>query len=279
MQALIDADILLYEIGFAAQQKTEEGLILKSVEEVNEMVDERIKEICAAVYATAPPKLFITGKGNFRHAVAKSREYKGNRKQIKPHYYSYIKAYLQAQWGAVVVDGMEADDALCIEQTRSLLERNTIICSRDKDLKQCPGFHYTWECGRQGSWGPAWVEDIGSLVLRGPKKLTGTGSLFFYSQLLTGDSTDTYDGLQGCGPIRAFNILDGASSEREMYERVLAAYKAKYGEEAEERLYEQAQLAWMIREVDDEGNPVFWTRPEQGVGGVSGDALEKGEGQ
>ena len=95
MIPLIDADILLYEIGFAAQQKNEEGLILKSVEEVNDMVDERIKEICAAVYATAPPKLFITGKGNFRHAVAKSREYKGNRKQIKPHYYSYIKAYLQ----------------------------------------------------------------------------------------------------------------------------------------------------------------------------------------
>lgn len=261
MTPLLDADILLYEIGFAAQQKTEEGLILKSVEEVNEMVDERIKEICAAVYATAPPKLFITGKGNFRHAVAKSREYKGNRKQIKPHYYSYIKAYLQAQWGAVVVDGMEADDALCIEQTKRLEFRDTIICSRDKDLKQCPGFHYTWECGRQGSWGPAWVEEIGSLVLKGPKKLTGTGALFFYSQLLTGDSTDTYDGLQGCGPIRAFNILDGATTEAEMYERVLEAYTNKYGEEAEERLYEQAQLAWMIRRADDEGNPVFWTRP------------------
>ena len=246
MIPLIDADILLYEIGFAAQQKTEEGLILKSVEEVNEMVDERIKEICAAVYATAPPKLFITGKGNFRHAVAKSREYKGNRKQIKPHYYSYLKAYLQAQWGAVVVDGMEADDALCIEQTKRLAQKDTIICSRDKDLKQCPGYHYTWECGRQGSWGPKWVDEPGMLVLRGPKKLTGTG-------------------LQGCGPIRAFNILDGATTEAEMYERVLEAYTNKYGEEAEERLYEQAQLAYMIRGVDDEGNPVFWDKP---VGGI-----------
>lgn len=262
MRPLIDGDLILYEVGFASQQKGVEGdCILAPVEEVNERIDRLVNDICAAVYATEPPAIYLTGKGNFRHAVAKSREYKGNRKQIKPHYYSYIKAYLQAQWGAVVVDGMEADDALCIEQTRSLRERNTIICSRDKDLKQCPGFHYTWECGRQGSWGPAWVEDIGSLVLRGPKKLTGTGSLFFYSQLLTGDSTDTYDGLQGCGPIRAFNILDGATTEAEMYERVLEAYTNKYGEEAEERLYEQAQLAWMIREVDDEGNPVFWTRP------------------
>lgn len=78
MQPLIDSDILLYEIGFAAQKKTETGTILKPVEEVNEMMDMRIEEICAAVYATEPPMLFMTGKGNFRYEVAKSRDYKGN---------------------------------------------------------------------------------------------------------------------------------------------------------------------------------------------------------
>ena len=266
MQPLVDADILLYEIGFAAQQKTETGIILKPVEEVNDMMDMRIEEICSAVYATEPPKLFITGKGNFRYEVAKSREYKGNRKQLKPHYYNYLKKYLVAKWNAIIVDGMEADDALTIEQTKRLKQRDTIICSRDKDLKQCPGYHYTWECGKQGSWGPAWVDEIGSLTLKGPKKLIGTGSLFFYSQLLTGDSTDTYDGLQGCGPIRAYEILSGAESELDMYNRVLEAYKNKYGEDAEARLYEQAQLAFMIREVDSEtGEIVRFKSP-----GVSG---------
>jgi isopentenyl phosphate kinase len=144
MQPLIDADILLYEIGFACQQKVADGVILKPVEEVNELMDTRIKEICAAVYATESPMLFITGKGNFRHAAATSREYKGNRKQLKPFYYYYLKKYLQAQWNAIIVDGMEADDALCIEQTKRLAHRDTIICSRDKDLKQCPVYHYTW---------------------------------------------------------------------------------------------------------------------------------------
>lgn len=263
MQPLIDADILLYEIGFACQQKVADGVILKPVEEVNELMDTRIKEICAAVYATEPPMLFITGKGNFRHTAATSREYKGNRKQLKPFYYYYLKKYLEAQWNAIIVDGMEADDALCIEQTKRLSQRDTIICSRDKDLKQCPGYHYTWECGRQGSWGPGWVDELGSLQLKGPKKLIGTGELFFYSQLLTGDSTDTYDGLQGCGPIRAFDILKGATNTGEMYERVLDAYTIKYGEKAEERLNEQAQLAYMIREVDDEtGAPIFWRKPD-----------------
>lgn len=261
MTALIDGDILLYEIGFATQKKTETGEIIPSpVEEVNELVDNRIKEICAAVYATEPPKIYLTGTGNFRFELAKRRDYKGNRKQIKPFHYKYIKAYLQSQWGAEVVNGMEADDALCIEQTSRISRRDSIICSRDKDLKQCPGFHYTWECGKQGSWGPAWVNTKGTLQLKGPKKLTGTGSLFFYSQLLTGDSTDTYDGLPGCGPIRAHAILDGAETEEDMYIRVLDAYRSKF-EDAETQLEEQAHLAYMIREMNEDGTIKHWSAP------------------
>ncbi len=262
MQPLIDGDLILYEVGFATQKKDENGEIIPSpVEEVNERVDTLIKDICAAVYATEPPKIYLTGFGNFRFEIAKKRAYKGNRKQIKPYHYKYIKAYLQSQWDAEVVDGMEADDALCIEQSSRIGQRDTIICSRDKDLKQCPGFHYTWECGKQGSWGPAWVDGIGSLELKGPKTLTGTGSLFFYSQILTGDSTDTYDGLAGCGPIRAFSILNGAHDEAEMFRRVLAAYEAKHGEESLDIITEQAHLAYMIREKNEDGTLKHWGPP------------------
>lgn len=263
MQPLIDGDILLYEIGFATQKKTETGEILPApVEEVNQLVDTRIKEICAAVYATEPPIIYLTGVGNFRIEIAKQRAYKGNRKQLKPFHYKYIKAYLQSQWNAIIVDGMEADDALCIEQTSRIGQRDTIICSRDKDLKQCPGFHYTWECGKQGSWGPAWVDHKGALQLKGPKKLIGTGSLFFYSQLLTGDATDTYDGLPGCGPIRAYSILEGAETEEDMYSRVVEAFRNKFGEAAIPLVEEQAHLAWMVRERNEDGTLVHWRAPE-----------------
>lgn len=261
MQPLLDADILLYEIGFATQKKIEGEIVPAPVEEVNELIDSKIKEICASVYATESPLLYITGKGNFRYQVAKQQAYKGNRKSIKPFHYAYIKAYLQAQWGAVVVDGMEADDALCIEQTKRLHLRDTIICTRDKDLAQCPGFHYTWECGKQGEKSPYWVEGVGEIKLKGAKKIVGHGSKFFYSQILWGDSTDTYGGLQGCGPIGAFNIINPCNTEGEMYEAVLEAYRAKHGDEAEERLLEQARLAWMVREVDEEGKPVMWNPP------------------
>lgn len=261
MRALLDGDILLYEIGFATQQNIEGEIVPSPIEEVNKRVDDKIEEICSSVYATEPPTIYLTGTGNFRFDIAKQRAYKGNRKQIKPFHYAYIKAYLQAKWNAIIVNGMEADDALCIEQTSRLQYRDTIICSRDKDLKQCPGYHYTWECGRQGSWGPGWVDDVGTLDLRGPKKLTGTGLLFFYSQLLTGDATDTYDGLQGCGPIRAFGILEGAQSEREMFDRVLRAYEQKHPDNSLTILTEQAHLAYMIRELDAEGKPIHWEAP------------------
>lgn len=262
MKPLIDGDLILYEVGFGTQQNIEGEIVPAPLEEVNQRIDTLVKDICAAVYATEEPTIFLTGVGNFRYKVAKQREYKGNRKSIKPFHYKYIQAYLQSRWNAIIVDGMEADDALCIEQTKRLGQRDTIICSRDKDLKQCPGYHYTWECGRQGSWGPAFVEPLGNLELKGPKKLTGTGSLFFYSQLLTGDSTDTYDGLPGCGPIRAYSILDGATNEADMYQRVLAAYTVKFAGEAAVVLEEQAHLAYMIRERNEDDTLKHWTPPE-----------------
>lgn len=261
MRALIDGDLILYEVGFATQTKVDGEVIPASVEDVNLRVDRLINDICAAVYSTEPPTIYLTGVGNFRFNIAKRREYKGNRKSIKPYHYKYIKAYLQAQWGAIVVDGMEADDALCIEQTTRLRFKDTIICSRDKDLKQCEGYHYTWECGKQGSWGPAWVESLGTIELKGPKKLIGTGEKFFYSQLLTGDSTDTYDGLPGMGPIGTFNLLERLNTPREMYDAVLEAYSTKFGDGAAEAVEEQAHLAFMIREVEEDGRLRHWTVP------------------
>lgn len=261
MTALVDADILAYEIGFAAQKKIDGEIFPVPVEEVNEMVDNKIKEICASVYATEPPKLYLTGKNNFRHNIAKVQEYKGGRKAVKPHHWKYIRSYMEAKWGALVIDGMEADDALVIEQMKCLDERNTIICSRDKDLAQAPGYHFRWECGKQGQWGPEWVDEIGYIKLKGPKKIVGTGLKFFYSQVLTGDSTDTYGGLPGCGPIRAFAILNECNSDEEMYNVVLDAFKNKYEEDAEERLLEQGRLAWMIRCLDEEGKPIMWEPP------------------
>lgn len=90
-------------------------------------------------------------------------------------------------------------------------------------------------------------------------KLRGTGLKFFYSQLITGDDVDCYAGLKGKGATYAYNLLDSAKSEQELFDRVFNAYRDILGEELTFRdktgrqrtlrfhhiLAEQGNLAWM----------------------------------
>jgi 5'-3' exonuclease len=174
----------------------------------------------------------------------------------------------------VAAPGLEADDAICIYQSKALAEgRSTIICSRDKDLRQCKGWHYSWECGHQASVGPLLVDELGSLTNRNqgkvdklgknkPLKVLGTGSKFFYYQLLTGDSTDNIQGIMGRGPAFAYNLLKDVATDRECYELVAEVYVKTYGDVWEEKLREMADLLYIIKDTDEEGNLVKWTKPK-----------------
>lgn len=270
MQALIDADILRYEVGFAAEygwQSTDENgeKEIPPFDYVAEMLDQRIANICAEVWATEPPILFLTGKGNFRDDIAKRKGYKENRKSSKrPWHFDNITAYMQGLYDTVVSEGMEADDLLSIEQVSRLKQEDTIICSRDKDLKITPGLHYTWELGKQPSWGPGMVTELGELHLKGTK-CTGTGKRFFYAQCLMGDTTDNIPGLPRCGPVKAYKLLEGCEEEMEMFKVVLGAYEEKYAENAREELLEQARLLWMVQELDSKGKPVMWGFPDEEI--------------
>lgn len=273
MKPLIDGDVLVYEIGFAAETgwasiKREEGVEDTSPPPFNyvaELLDNRIADICGTVMATEPPTLYLTGKDNFREKIAKRRVYKGNRDEGgKPWHYKNIKAYMQTRYDCVIVDGMEADDAMCIEQTLGLNTpyRNsvqTIICTRDKDLRMCPGWHFGWELGNQPQFGPEFVEGFGYLKLSADgKKLKGIGDAFFYAQLIMGDSVDNIPGIPKSGPKKAYNILANTKTREEAEKAVVEAYKGFYGDSWREEMLEQGQLLWMVRELDEEGKPIMW---------------------
>lgn len=77
-------------------------------------------------------------------------------------------------------------------------------------------------------------------------KLKGTGLKFFYSQLLTGDTVDNYSGVPDIGDVKAYEMLDDATSEAELVSRVRQAYEDHYGLHlSKEKLIEQGQLAHM----------------------------------
>lgn len=266
MQPLIDADVLRYEVGYAA----EAGWQLPGVptwDYVEKILHERIDNICAMVNATMPPILYLTGKDNFRYSIARKRPYK-ERPGLKPYHYKNLTAYINAVYDARLVEGLEADDLMSIEQTKRPGE--TIICTRDKDLRQVPGWHYGWELGDQPSFGPLKVEGIGLIELetkinaKGVKtnKIRGYGDLFFYSQILTGDVVDTVPGLPGCGPAKAFEILFGSESTQEAFNRVVGAYRGFYGDNWEAELLEQGRLLYMIRELNEDGSPKMWEFPK-----------------
>ncbi len=280
---LIDSDVLLYEVGYAGQDK--EGP--KSWENVKEIFDNKVALICDEVRATTPPQLFLTNtrrinkmlnkqrkwldepvvefKDNFRFQEAKEKEYKGNRKEDKPfHFYNILAHVLSSYDYKVNENGLEADDLMCITQYNS---KDTIICSRDKDVKQCPGLHYVWECGKQASRGPFEVDYLGYIVEEESKKerkFFATGMKLFYYQLLTGDIVDNIGGVKGRGPVFAYDLLKDATSERECYELVGEVYVKTHGDEWKDKLNEQAKLLYMIKELDENNNPIHWQPPERG---------------
>lgn len=281
MKPLVDADILVYEIANCGQYTDPESgeLIVREFDYVAGLLDDKIREIEALVWATEPAVLYLTGdrklvksinkkkrhqgealiefKPNFRFETAKKKEYKAGRKQEKPFHYNNIREYMLANYECVVADGMEADDMICVELIRNGNKLDVICCSRDKDLRMVPGMHFGWECGRQPQFGPQRVDFLGELRLSKDRKVVkGEGIKFFYSQLITGDSTDNIPGLRGGGPVLAFESLTDLGSEELLFECVARLYEEKCGEDWRVEMQEQADLLWMIRELNEDGTPV-----------------------
>jgi len=191
--------------------------------------------------------------------MAVSRDYKSGRKEEKPLHYNNIRAYLVGVYNAYVAIGCEADDELSIEQTRRPEE--TIICTRDKDLRQVPGHHYGWESGRQGEFGPITYDRLGVIELDRSKsvpKIVGGGFKFFCSQLFTGDPVDTIPGLPKYGPVKVASLLASSTSTGECLDIVRQEYRNVHGDSWKEALREQSNLLWMVRERDEYGKLVMF---------------------
>ena len=265
MIALIDGDILLYEIGFASEANWKymkaqthpeyEGPFIPPFEVAEEILERRIGNIMGVTGATSAI-FFFTGKSNFRLEIARRRPYK-ERAGNKPFHYYNLKAYIKGKYECEEREGLEADDLICMYLTAD--PENTIACTRDKDLRSCEGNHYGWELGNQPQFGPLKAEGLGHIEL--DKKIKGYGKRFFYSQCLTGDSVDSVPGLPRCGPVNAFRILDGAESEQELYERVLYEYQKRYPVEGYSRLLEQARLLHMVRQASAT-KALMWSPPD-----------------
>lgn len=282
VQCCIDFDVLRYEIGCCGEYEelNEAGEKIKIIREfdfVSELLDNRITGIIKDCDSEEPPIGFLTANAHginvlnrtsrwtegeeltllpqFREAVATTKPYKGTRKSDKPFHFDNLTAYMLANYDCRMGNGFEADDLMAIEQSSRPSE--TVICTRDKDLRMVPGLAFSWECGSQASFGPELVDRRGKLWLD-KDKVRGTGLLFFFYQMLVGDTVDNIPGCPRIGPVKAFALLSGVTTKAEAETIVRASYEAVYGDGYMERLEEQSRLLWMVRELLPDGSPVFY---------------------
>lgn len=279
---LIDADILRYSHGsIQTKHPILEGEFLPSSPDIIcELVDNVIRstlEDCG----TTNYFCILSGNGNFRRDIAKQSEYKGNRdpNKSRPYHYDTVGEHIIKNHPHIVVDGHEADDYMGYTQyndwkrffndvgfnidPRSL---ETIIASRDKDLRTVQGWHYSWPSGDNCPKKPLYY-------------ITPSEGMYqFFYQMLIGDNTDNILGCgrrllvpwgkeineegeevprmmyrrKGIGDKGAHKILSSAKTVSKMKELVFSEYKAFFGpEEYKDILLENARLLFIGQTQDN----------------------------
>jgi len=226
--ANIDADIIVYNIGFRTNDL--------ELADAHLAVDDFINTILIETGATHF-NLFLSDSAEncFRHQLCP--EYKAHRTQEKPKWYNEIKEYLILNHGAKIAYGMEADDALGINQSE-----NTILCTIDKDLDQIPGRHYRWAIWRNGvELSPSKVYTVSEYE----------GRSFLWQQMLIGDVSDNIKGIPKIGKVRASALLEGLPLE-DMEDIVKTKYKETHEDNWEIEFNKNLQLLTILREQPSE---------------------------
>ena len=216
MIALLDSDIFIYRVGSVKTIESEEHAKRKMDNFMFNLLSIDLIDIFEW-------ELFLTGKGNFRHDIAVTQPYKGNRADTaKPEYYHQLRQHLVDKWGAKVIDGMEADDMLAIRQEE---DDETMIVTIDKDLDQITGWHYNFVSKEK-----YFIDEK-------------TALLNFYMQFLTGDRVDHILGVRGIGKVKARKLLED-KSEAEMWDVVVEHLGM-------DRSIENGHLLFMLRTRTD----------------------------
>ena len=237
MYLLIDADILLYKAASSVENEVEfepdVWVMWTDVDEAVSAFDISVTNLIEQ-QAFAGTLLCFSDALNFRKNILPS--YKGNRTSRKPMAFKAIRERVMNEWrdsGIVIKPNLEADDCLGILATQNT---DFVIWSADKDLMQIPGKHLI-----NGQIETVSQEDA---------------DLFFYRQVLTGDTVDNYKGCPGIGPVKADNML----AKGKPWETIVAAYE-KAGLTEDDALV-QARVARILRDSDwnqDTQEVILWT--------------------
>ena len=232
---MIDADILRYEVGYSAKVKWCGTHEVDEEPPADFVVQEFFNKINYIKQMTESDnyELYLTDIDQIGHRyfVAESKPYKGQRGDKRPWHFKNLTALCRGL-GAIEVSGIEADDAIATRHCGGHGE--TIVCSRDKDFKQLPGWLFSWELGRQPRFGP--------------KEITPyQGFEFFCRQMIEGDQADNIPGLPNHGKRASDKAVADCLSPLELLEALQDLYRKVKGPMWMDYFEEQATLLWLQR--------------------------------
>jgi len=199
-------------------------------------------------------RIHLTSSTSFkagRFNVKAIKPYQGNRTgKAKP---SLLEPLRQAvaqretwldEYAVIMHHELEADDGMIQDAYR--LGENGLIWSDDKDLRMTP---YPYWCKEKGMVLPS--QPIGWLQPKftpsGTMKLIGQGPLFFWAQMLMGDTADHIQGVlrlhgKKCGPDGAYKELQDVTCIHDAANRVIDAYR-----EIDQNPIPEGYLLWLLR--------------------------------
>lgn len=258
MLLLIDADSALYRAGCANETRSylvvldgnvigeehykKDAVALAEQYEGAEIVPHKeagaigitlynLRQVCKSFFSLKHTayEMYFGGKGNFRLDIFP--EYKQDRDPLlKPLHLTQMKKHLEGQYGAIPVDGEEADDRVSWRQMQCIENGvESCIVTIDKDLNNTQGYHYNW------------LKE--HLYYVSPEE----ADLNFARQCLMGDSTDGITGLPNVGKETALSILP------EYREDWLDVVKQEYENRGFDMDYltQQGRALWMRRKPDE----------------------------
>ena len=192
-KAMIDADIIAYK---AACYLDTEGL-----DELESRLSDDVLKWTPDGVDTIVLALSCSRKNNFRRDFW--GDYKKKRdSQDSPDSLNEVREYMLDTWDCLTEPRLEADDLIGIGVSSEEYVGVTI----DKDLKTIPGYH----------WNPDKDDDIRYISEEDADR-------FFYTQWMTGDSTDGIPGLWRIGPKKAEKLLD-SWDKNEWEENIIDMY-------------------------------------------------------
>ena len=171
------------------------------------------------------------GEGkSFRVERSTIWEYKSNRKDtLKPLHLEEVSNHLIKKYSPEVVTYYEADDRVVMDAYRN---KDKCVIGVDKDYFGCDVLFFN---ANQVDKGIQDCSGLGSLYLNTKGEVKGIGRLFFYHQILSGDSSDNYKANSAnpefeWGDKSSYKLLKDCKTDKEALEAIKQGYQLIYPE-------------------------------------------------